>query len=975
MDQPSQTPLPREEISFKNNTPVNPTTRPTPTKGITPYTTYIEKIPVIIRQTLIDYATNRAITTALISKCEHTLNKRQAIIDSLELPKNSSKELQTVFKSAQTDSQKRTIIELATLTMDKTTRLTEYHDQIKSYSTKMFEAIIDLHAKAQITVVPYSQQEITGLHDAIYRYIRDEHVAKEFADNKKKEEKAAAAAAAATLKASKEPDPNAPVTAGDLAKLLEKAKKEAFLEAKQFFTKRTNRFNRPHQRRSTSQKRSQSRSRSRSRSRQRAPTKHYTKGPKVTFVKSALKRRSPSPFPNREGKLQLPSKNKTRSKTPKTLKPKSLLVNPNKLPLLLPHLPTINNNGFTNLATSEINENISKYLGYGLQFIPIPSTDIEWEDIHPSFQKLTDRLNWQYHFQNTETQNNNYTKETFYKQLHKEPTPYNGSTHFQLKTGLYHLEKQLKDAIQNNTPIPSNTPTVALIHKIKRLKTDTPNIKFIRADKNLGLVAIDTLDYHKLVMQHLNNNTIYKDYGLIHETYIKLADLIVTTHQDLQLAWKNVTLTKQMTKFLKKVNTTIPPFHITAKVHKTPLKGRPIVGAVNWITTSSSKVLDILLQKYLVNDPYILPNSTELTKDWYSQSFNINTDWLVSLDVTSLYTNINITHATQTINNYNTSLGAIAKIIMETNYFHYNNILYHQLDGIAMGTNCAVAIANLYLKDTDTKLATYSGVRLYKRYIDDVGLIFTGTESELKDFITYSNSITPGINFTAVYSKDSLDILDITFYNKNNIIEFKTYQKEINRYLYIPPFSNHPPSTIKGFIKGELTRYTRTNSNITTLNSIKSQFHYRLINRGYKPHYLEKIFNPYPKFINNTINYGQTITKIILPIPYRKNSTRTRAIISNLKKLADPNGPSLFPDFIDTTIITTVYSTLPNTAKLLLKSALTITQSNFINNRPNDPKDQETELRNKNTYETLVNNTFRARATPAHTRAPQQSFT
>jgi hypothetical protein len=312
---------------------------------------------------------------------------------------------------------------------------------------------------------------------------------------------------------------------------------------------------------------------------------------------------------------------------------------------------------------------------------------------------------------------------------------------------------------------------------------------------------------------------------------------------------------------------------------------------------------------------------------------------------------------------------------METNYFHYNNILYHQLDGIAMGTNCAVAIANLYLKDTDTKLATYSGVRLYKRYIDDVGLIFTGTESELKDFITYSNSITPGINFTAVYSKDSLDILDITFYNKNNIIEFKTYQKEINRYLYIPPFSNHPPSTIKGFIKGELTRYTRTNSNITTLNSIKSQFHYRLINRGYKPHYLEKIFNPYPKFINNTINYGQTITKIILPIPYRKNSTRTRAIISNLKKLADPNGPSLFPDFIDTTIITTVYSTLPNTAKLLLKSALTITQSNFINNRPNDPKDQETELRNKNTYETLVNNTFRARATPAHTRAPQQSFT
>ena len=969
MDEPSQTPLSRDKISFKITTTSNANTRPPP-RGNVPYASFIEKIPIIIRQTLIDSATNRAITTALISKCEQIIAKRQSIIDSLELPKNSSRELQIVFKSAQTDNQRHIIIELATLAMDKTTRLTELHEQFNNYETKMFEAIIDLHAKVQLATIPFSQSEIRIIQDTIFRYIRDEHVAKEFADNKKKEEKALAAAANAAAKAAKEPDPNTPVTAGDLKKLLEKAKKEAFIEAKQFFTKRTNRFNRPNQRRSNTQpqsrsrSRSQSRSRSRSRSHQRAQ-KQNIKVPKVTFVKPALKRRSPSPFTSRGGMPQLPPKTKTRTQTSKTLNPKSLLVNPNKLSLL-PQYPTINNNGFTNLATSEIDTHISKFLGYGLQFIPTAPTDIYWKDIQPSFIKLTDRIKWQYYFENTENPN---PKEVFYKQLHKQHKPYNGPTQIELKTGLYLLEKQLKEAFNNNTPTQIDTPSVTLINKIKRLKIDTPNIKFIRADKNLGLVAINTLDYHKLVIEHLSNTKIYTNYGPIHETYHKLANIIVTTYHDLKKAWLDITLTKQMAKYLEKANTDIPPFHITAKIHKTPLKGRPIVGAVNWITTSSSKVLDIFLQEQLINDPYILPNSTELIKAWSSQPFNKELDWFVSLDVTSLYTNISITHATQLIDSYSNSLSAIAKLIMENNYFHYNNSLYHQKDGIAMGTNCAVSIANLYLKDTDRKLAAYSGVRLYKRYIDDVGLIFRGTENELKDFISYANTITTGIQFTAVYSKETLDILDITFYDDNFIIEFKTYQKAINRYLYIPPFSNHPPSTIKGFIKGELTRYKRTNSKKETLKSIELQFHQRLIDRGYKPQYLDRIFNPYPITTKNENNHGTKINKIIIPIPYRNNSTRTRAITTNLKALADPNGPSLFPDLIDTTIITTVYSTLPNTGRLLLKSALSTTQMNLIQDRPNDPNDQIKSLENKEKFEKIITNTFLSRKPPAHTRA------
>ncbi|KAI9216254.1 hypothetical protein BC828DRAFT_334279, partial [Blastocladiella britannica] len=55
----------------------------------------------------------------------------------------------------------------------------------------------------------------------------------------------------------------------------------------------------------------------------------------------------------------------------------------------------------------------------------------------------------------------------------------------------------------------------------------------------------------------------------------------------------------------------------------------------------------------------------------------------------------------------------------------------------------------------------------------------------------------------------------------------------LNTYQYIPPFSNHPPAVFKGFIKGELIRYIRTNTCRQDFDTIKSRFMDRLTARGY----------------------------------------------------------------------------------------------------------------------------------------------
>jgi hypothetical protein len=114
--------------------------------------------------------------------------------------------------------------------------------------------------------------------------------------------------------------------------------------------------------------------------------------------------------------------------------------------------------------------------------------------------------------------------------------------------------------------------------------------------------------------------------------------------------------------------------------------------------------------------------------------------------------------------------------IMHTNYFEHNLQLYYQTEGLAMGTNCAVSVANRYMAILiDSKLKDLPGKRLYSRYIDDICFIYKGSIQEFKALFSYANSLQEKITFINAISKHTLDVLDITFYSKNNSINFKTF--------------------------------------------------------------------------------------------------------------------------------------------------------------------------------------------------------
>jgi hypothetical protein len=75
-------------------------------------------------------------------------------------------------------------------------------------------------------------------------------------------------------------------------------------------------------------------------------------------------------------------------------------------------------------------------------------------------------------------------------------------------------------------------------------------------------------------------------------------------------------------------------------------------------------------------------------------------------------------------------------------------------------------------------------------------------------------------------------LLDLEINIQGNTITTKTYQKDMNLYLYIPPLSAHPPSCFKGLITGEVRRYWLQN-NLEDFQQLLSKFIERLIARGH----------------------------------------------------------------------------------------------------------------------------------------------
>ena len=382
-----------------------------------------------------------------------------------------------------------------------------------------------------------------------------------------------------------------------------------------------------------------------------------------------------------------------------------------------------------------------------------------------------------------------------------------------------HLPTLCSNKTSNLTPSQSSS-----LNKLKRAH-HTVTVK--PADKNLGIVLMNTDDYIGQCLIHLTDNTTYR----LTNEYPK--DNIRRALHGLITAYKEQ-LHKQLYKHLTEgpLKPRTPQFYGIPKIHKEythlpPM--RPIVSQSSSTLSPSAQFIDHVLQPLACSYPDYIQNSTALILSLQDLTVPDNAI-LVTVDVTNLYPSIpqseclNIIHTEMLKHSHLFTfdpnlITRLLHININHNYFTFCRHIFQQIKGTAMGAPFSPTIANNFMSSVLRSFLHTQPIKplTLARYIDDIFIIWTDTKDNLTVFLQNLNKFHPNLQFTHEYSETTINFLDLTIFKGphfqyTNILDFRTFQKPLNLYQYLHYTSSHQNKVFKSIIRGECVRYVRTNS-------------------------------------------------------------------------------------------------------------------------------------------------------------------
>ena len=140
---------------------------------------------------------------------------------------------------------------------------------------------------------------------------------------------------------------------------------------------------------------------------------------------------------------------------------------------------------------------------------------------------------------------------------------------------------------------------------------------------------------------------------------------------------------------------------------------------------------------------------------------------------------------------------AALEICIENNFFKFDSNNYQQSGGVGTGIKLAPPFACLG-RGKYEEIAFGSNqelldlIFLWKRFIDDVFMLFRGSQEQCRHLVDWLNNIMPGVvTFKYDYSMKKIDFLDLEIIIENGRLETNLFVKPTNLQLYLDYFSNH----------------------------------------------------------------------------------------------------------------------------------------------------------------------------------------
>ena len=233
------------------------------------------------------------------------------------------------------------------------------------------------------------------------------------------------------------------------------------------------------------------------------------------------------------------------------------------------------------------------------------------------------------------------------------------------------------------------------------------------------------------------------------------------------------------------------------------------------------------LPSFLQDTKHVLQLVDEMNKKVETGEISLDGVALVTLDVEAMYNNMTDELAggaskefleggrngsTEVLKVKTESILDALELCLKNNIFSFNEKVYQQTGGVGTGIKLAPPYACLGMGKFEQEAfkkdnCLLGKVQLWKRFIDDVLMLFKGSKEECENLVSWLNSLYPGvIKFKHEYSTEMVEFLDLKILLEGGKLETNLYIKPSNLQLYLDYFSNHPEPCKEGLVYGQAVR-------------------------------------------------------------------------------------------------------------------------------------------------------------------------
>ena len=547
--------------------------------------------------------------------------------------------------------------------------------------------------------------------------------------------------------------------------------------------------------------------------------------------------------------------------------------------------PNVINLSKRNLSDAEIS-----LLSKGLKFVPTPN-GVNKARIKEELEIFGRKLRLMWHFRNDERE---ITINPFQKKSKFNPKRNDASIEI-------YLSKLEEEILNIDTRLNYSNLTKEEKKALYALRDDT-SIIIKEADKGSGIVVWDREDYLEEAKQQLDEKDVYKKVnGDVEGPLIKLIKGVLGNVR------KRGDISDKTLDYFLVNNPKLGRFYLLPKIHKRlhNVPGRFVISNSSYYTENISSFVEFHLKPLAQKVKSYIKDTNDFLKKLSNLPSLSDDVILCTIDVVGLYPNIPHEGGLAAIKEAldkredktisTESILELAECVLKNNVFEHNEMFYKQLRGTAIGTKMAPPYAIVFMGKLEEDFLKEQRFKpmIWWRYIDDIFMLWEHGEKELKIFLEALNCCHPTIKFTAEYSKEKVNFLDVSVRKISNHLVTDLFIKPTDTHQYLHASSCHVYHSKKSIPYSQALRLNRICSENILYDKRCNELETWLKCRGYSDKMVRSQILKARKFsrkhLLETEKLENSDKKLVLNVTYHPSFSRLKHILNNIHLLLTPD--------------------------------------------------------------------------------------